>query len=109
MAPVSVRSGNKRLERVARLACYLITGIKPVGSVWATMAKIVGDAYPENIRKAAFDPGKKLVLSCGNKAACKDAEKKVERFKERMHTLMLWRKQEWPYEYQYWKKHRGLE
>ncbi|MBF0505475.1 MAG: hypothetical protein HQL09_01445 [Nitrospirae bacterium] len=73
------------------------------------MAKIAGDAYPEDIRKAAFDLGKKLVLSCENKAACKDAGKKAESFKERMRGLMLWRKQEWPYEYQYWKKHRGLD
>jgi hypothetical protein len=23
--------------------------------------------------------------------------------------LILWRKSEWPYEYEYWKKHKGLK
>jgi hypothetical protein len=29
-------------------------------------------------------------------------------FKERMQQLMEYRKEEWSYEYEYWKKHWGL-
>jgi hypothetical protein len=30
-------------------------------------------------------------------------------FKDRMRSLMIYRKEEWPYEYAYWKKYRGLK
>jgi multimeric flavodoxin WrbA len=87
----------------------LITGILPVGAVWATMGKILGDTFPEEIRNNAFELGKRLVLSWQDKAIFPESEKIIAQFKERMGQLMRWRKEEWPYEYQYWRKHRGLE
>ncbi len=87
----------------------LITGILPVGAVWATMGKIPGDTFPEEIRNNAFELGKKLVLSWQNKAIFPESEKIIAQFKERMGQLMLWRKEEWPYEYQYWRRHRGVD
>jgi hypothetical protein len=30
-------------------------------------------------------------------------------FYDRMKTLMLYRKEEWPYEYAYWVQHRRLD
>jgi multimeric flavodoxin WrbA len=87
----------------------MITGIRPVGAVWATMGTIDAEAFPDDIRNAAFELGKNLVLSWRVKAVLPENEKTISEFKERMRSLMLWRKDEWPYEYQYWKKHRGLE
>lgn len=87
----------------------MITGIRPVGTVWATMSKIYGDTFPEDIRNNAFELGKKLVLSWKDKVVFPESEKIIGQSKERMRQLMLWRKEEWLYEYQYWKKHRGLE
>ncbi len=106
-----VTSGGGDEKAVADYLNYflIVTGIKPVGSVWATMGNITGETYPEDIRKAAFDLGEKLVLSWKDKVKDSDVEKRIDNFKERMRSLMLWRKQEWPYEYRYWKDHRGLE
>jgi len=106
-----VTSGGGDEKQISKyINQFLITtGIQPVGSVWATMAKISGDVYPDGVRKSAFDLGSKLARSCENKPSYKNVDKKLESFKERMRALMLWRKQEWPYEYKYWQKHRGLE
>jgi multimeric flavodoxin WrbA len=98
----------------APIAAYMnhfmmITGIRPVGATWATMGDIDAEAFPEAVRNPAFELGKTLFLSWKEKAIFPETEKAFSEFKERMRMLMLWRKDEWPYEYQYWKSHRGLE
>jgi len=98
----------------APIAAYMnhflmITGIRPVGAVWATMGAIDAETFPEDIRKPAFELGKNLVLSWKEKSVSPETEKTISEFKERMRSLILWRKDEWPYEYNYWKQRRGLE
>ncbi len=106
-----VTSGGGDEKRIADYMNHFLitTGIKPVGSVCATMSKICGDAFPEDIKQSALDLGKKLVRSFEEKAMPRNVDKTLEGFKKRMRALMLWRKQEWPYEYRYWQKHHGLE
>ena len=87
----------------------MITGIRPVGAVWATMGGIETEAFPNDVRNPAFELGKTLVSSWKEKVVSAENEKTIHEFKERMRSLMLWRKEEWPYEYQYWKQHQGLE
>lgn len=87
----------------------MITGIRPVGAVWATMGTIAGDEFPKDIRNRAFELGKTLVTSWKEKTTSPETEKTIGEFRERMRQLMLWRKEEWPYEYQYWRQYRGLE
>jgi len=33
----------------------------------------------------------------------------MKSFEERMRRLILFRKEDWPYEYEFWKKQRGLK
>ena len=73
------------------------------------MGGIETEAFPNDIRNPAFELGKTLVSSWKEKVISAENEKTIREFKERMRSLMLWRKEEWPYEYQYWKHHRGLE
>ncbi len=86
-----------------------ITGAVPVGAVWATMGRIHGYDFPAEVRQKALALGETLVR------AWKTGEKNpayaevTRTFHERMHSLMLYRKEEWPYEYDFWKKHRGLK
>ena len=87
----------------------MITGIRPVGAVWATMGGIETEAFPDNIRNEAFELGETLVSSWKEKVISAKNEKTISEFKERMRSLILWRKDEWPHEYQFWKQHRGLE
>ncbi|NQU09003.1 MAG: flavodoxin family protein [Candidatus Abyssubacteria bacterium] len=86
-----------------------ITGITPVGSVWATMGAIQDGSFPEEIQDQARGLGKKLVESCESKAAFPEIKKAQDEFKERMRMLIMYRKEEWPYEYEYWQKHYGME
>jgi hypothetical protein len=53
--------------------------------------------------------GKKLVRSWKETALFPEAEEVRKSFQQRMRNLMLYRKEDWPYEYEFWKKHRGLK
>ncbi|MCE5242988.1 MAG: flavodoxin family protein [Syntrophobacteraceae bacterium] len=86
----------------------MITGIRPVGSVWATMGKITGDAFPDEVRSKALELGGRLVQFWKDKTVFPEIERRIFQFSERMRALMINRKDEWPYEYDYWKKHRNL-
>ena len=87
----------------------IITGIRPVGSVWATMGRLPGPDFPPEIAEKAVALGEKLVQSWKNRTMFGEVEQKIDGFKERMRSLMLYRKQDWPYEYRYWQEHRGLQ
>ena len=87
----------------------ITTGIRPVGSVWATMGELPGEQFTEEICQNAFSLGENLVKAWQNKKKDRQVEKKMDAFKERMRQLMAWRKDEWPYEYEYWKTYRDLK
>ena len=87
----------------------LTTGVIPVGSVWATMGTIAGEDFPEEILRQARELGKNLVRSWKEKAVIPEAEEVRKSFKERMRRLMLFRKEDWAYEYEFLKTHRGLK
>ncbi|MBF0119649.1 MAG: flavodoxin family protein [Desulfobacterales bacterium] len=105
-----VTSGGGDEEPIADYMNHflIITGVRPVGSVWAAMGNI-GEIFPDEIRTNALNLGKKLVLSCKNKITCEETETRINKFKDRMRYLMQWKKQEWTFEYEYWKKHHNLE
>jgi multimeric flavodoxin WrbA len=87
----------------------ITTGIRPVGSVWATMGISVGDAFPDEILEQATALGTNLVASWKRNAIVPAVESRISAFKDRMRSLMIYREKEWPYEYQYWVKYRGLK
>jgi multimeric flavodoxin WrbA len=86
-----------------------VTGAVPVGAVWATMGEVQGYEFPEETRKKAFALGERLVKAWSAKESSTEYGETTVRFGQRMRSLMLWRKQDWPYEYEYWKSRRGLE
>ena len=106
-----VTSGGGDEEPIAQFMNHFLmtTGVIPVGSVWATMGTIAGEDFPEEIQKKALDLGKKLVRSWNEKAVISEAEEVRRSFEERMRRLMLYRKEDWPYEFEFWRKHRGLK
>lgn len=87
----------------------MITGIQSVGSVWATMGLIFGDDFPEDIADRARDLGRRLVVAWRNQESFPEIQEKMAAFKERMRQLMEYRKDEWPFEYQYWQNNWGLK
>jgi multimeric flavodoxin WrbA len=86
-----------------------VTGGVPVGSVWATMGQIEGRSFPEDLRNKAFTLGEKVVSAWKNKEASREYEKVTAQFRERMRSLITWRKHEWPFEYDFWRECRGLD
>ena len=106
-----VTSGGGDEEPIARFMNHFLitTGVTPVGSVWATMGTMVGKGFPEELRSQARELGRKLVRAWKEKAVSPETEEVRKSFQERMRRLMLYRKEDWPYEYEFWKKQRGLE
>lgn len=87
----------------------MTTGVTPVDAVWAEM----GTSKPHNevplaCRDQAFEVGKNLVKAWEEKRRFVMVEKIQEAHRQRMRRLIEFHKEEWPYEYAYWKEKRGL-
>jgi multimeric flavodoxin WrbA len=105
-----VTSGGGDEEPIAEYMNHflMITGIQSVGSVWATMGLIFGDQFPQDIAHRAHDLGKRLALAWENKESFPEILERMAAFRARMRRLIEYRKEEWPYEYEYWKERWGL-
>jgi multimeric flavodoxin WrbA len=109
-ASVVTSGGGDEKPIAAYMNHFLMTtGIRPVGSVWATMGSTFGATFPDQVHKKALALGRKLVASWEKKATIPRVERQMSAFKDRMRSLMIYRKKEWPYEYRYWRKHRDLK
>jgi len=106
-----ITSGGGDEQPIAEYMNHFLisTGIVPVGAVWATMGLITGDEFPEDIKKKAFSLGCQLVEAWNTKTVVPEVKTKMDDFHQRMLSLMTWRKEEWPFEYNYWVTHYGLE
>ena len=106
-----VTSGGGGEEAVADyMDTFMVaTGIAPVGRIGAAMAAVPGGVFPDDIKEDAAALGKKLVESCETKAKFPEVEAAHSEFQERMRMLVTFRKDDWPYEYEYWQKHYGME
>lgn len=82
----------------------MITGIRPVGAVWATMANITGESFPEDISQKARALGKDLVGAWQSQTVLPETETTIKEFAERMRNLIRNHKEEWSYEYEHWQK-----
>ncbi len=85
-----------------------VCGAVPVGSIWATMGQIQGYDFLPDTREKALALGRKLVQAWQANETSPDYAWLTLQFKERMKTLINRRKDEWPYEYEHWKAHKGL-
>ena len=62
----------------------ITTGIRPVGSVWATMGAITEEVLPADIISEALGLGKKLVQSWQTKVTSPEIEERLKEFQGRM-------------------------
>ena len=65
--------------------------------------------FPLEITEKAFALGERLVRAWQAREESPRYGKVTRQFHARMRSLILWRQKEWPYEYQYWQKHWGLQ
>jgi multimeric flavodoxin WrbA len=82
----------------------LATGAWMVGGVAAEGAQLVDDARPRERVDAARELGGRLVDAIEAKATFPDQEAQLRAFADRMRRLVTARKDQWPYEYNYWKE-----
>ena len=83
----------------------LTTGIIPVGSVWAAMSEMPEGGFTDEVLDKARTLGKRIVEAWRTKEVPDDIDQLRNNFRERMRGLISYKKEEWPYEYQHWKKH----
>ena len=101
-----VTSGGGNEKPIAEAMNYFLieTGIRPVGEVWATMMNVGEQDFPEDITNQALTLGKNIVAAVKNKIKTKKVEKQMQAFRKRMQSLVLYRKDEWHYEYKCWQE-----
>jgi multimeric flavodoxin WrbA len=86
----------------------LMTGIRPVGGVYAAMATQPAGGFTAEVRQRAEGAGEALVRAWREQRTDPDMEREMAAFRERMRQLVVWKQEEWPYEYGYWQQHHGL-
>jgi len=86
----------------------MMTGIRPVGGVHASMAATTEGEFSQEVRKSAYRLGRELVLAWREQRIDSEQEMEINAFRERMRQLIVWKREEWPYEYGYWQEHHGL-
>ncbi len=86
----------------------ITTGIIPVGGVSAAMSQMPEGGFTDQLQKEAQAVGRRLVDAITMSEVPGDIDQHRNNFRERMKALMSYRKEEWPYEYEYWKKHMGI-
>lgn len=87
----------------------LATGIWPLGGVHATMAALPDGEFTAGIVDQARNLGKELVQACRDRRTDPDVEREMRDFRARMHDLVTWHREEWPYEYAYWQDRQNME
>jgi multimeric flavodoxin WrbA len=105
-----VTSGGEDNEAVAGYMnrFLLMTGIQPIGSVSATMACMPNGEFTSAVREQARDLGERLMAAWQDKFSDPETEAEIKSIRDRMRQLIVWKKEEWPYEYGYWQEHHGL-
>lgn len=86
----------------------LMTGIRPVGGVHAAMAVQSADSFSAEVRQAAESLGEELVVAWREGRTNPQMEREMATFRDRMRQLVVWKRDEWPYEYSYWQEHHGV-
>jgi multimeric flavodoxin WrbA len=86
-----------------------ISGAIPVGWVGFAMGNAADGEFPESVKKKAAALGETLVDAWKGNVTAHPFQPEAAAFQNRMRTLMLRRKDEWPYEYEYWKQNYGLQ
>lgn len=106
-ATVVTSGGGDEWPIVQYLHHFLMaTGVIPVDSVWATLGTTGHKELPQKCQEQALEVGRSLVEAWEEKRRFVMVEKVQEAHRERMRELLNYYKEEWPYEYSYWKEQR---
>ncbi len=101
-----VTSGGDGGEAVSEYMRHFLitTGAVPVGEVSASMSVMPESGFTDEMKKSANSLGRRLVNAWKSGEVSQDIAEFRNEFRDRMCGLVDYRKEEWPYEYQHWKK-----
>ncbi|WP_291317833.1 flavodoxin family protein [Desulfuromonas sp.] len=85
----------------------VITGVRPVGGVHATMGALPEGQFTDGLIRSARELGEKLVKAWRGQRVDPETEREMEEFRQRMRQLVTFRRDEWLYEYAYWQEKEG--
>ncbi len=85
----------------------MVTGIRPVGGVHATMGGLPEGVFTAGLVLEAEQLGQRLVDAWQRQAVDPSVERQIRVFSERMRELVFWKKEEWPHEYRIWQQREG--
>lgn len=108
---VVVSSGGPAFELVEHYLVQVlgIFGCWKVGSVCAVEMKLDNEEERTRIMNEAADLGSRMVKAIRNKEVFPDQEQTLQRVFEEAKMVVQAFKEEWTFEYEYWKSHWGLE
>jgi len=86
----------------------ITTEAVPVGAVWASMATMPEGSFTDEVRENARNLGRRLIEAWRVREVPHEADMRRSEFRERMRVLIAYRKEEWPFEFQYWKENMGV-
>ncbi len=104
-----VTSGGGDEEPITEYMNHFLitTGAVPVGAARANMSTVPEGGFTDEVKESARALGKRLVEAWREAAVPAQVERRRSEFSGRMRALVAYRKEEWPYEYQYWKERTG--
>lgn len=82
----------------------MVTGIRPVGGVHATMGALPEGEFTAGLQHQALQLGRRLVQAWRSQEEDPQVEREIRAFEDRMRELVFWKKDEWPHEYRVWQE-----
>jgi len=106
-----VTSGGPVFEMVEQYLVHVLglLGCWTVGSICATELQLGREDEWTQIIQEAANLGSRMVKAIRSKEVFPDQEQKLQRIFEEAKMVVEFYKEEWTFEYEYWKSHWGLE
>jgi len=101
-----VTSGGAGSEEVERYLLRFLRalGCRTVGSVGAEAWKLADEAERPQVLEMAASLGRRLAQAIESRETFPEQEEERRAFFDRMKQLMALRKEDWPFEYNYWQR-----
>jgi len=108
---VVVSSGGPVFEMVEDYLMHVlkIFGCWTVGNVCAVELQLTDEDERTKIMQEAYNLGTRIVKAIKGKETFPEQEQELDMFFEGMKMVVEMYKEDWPFEYEYWKSHWGVE
>jgi len=85
-----------------------IFGCWRVGTICAVELQLMDEDERVKIKQEAYNLGDRMVKAIKDKEIFPEQEQALQMFFEGMAMVVEMKKEEWPFEYEYWKSHWGM-